>query len=107
MLRMPFEFPDGDRFPIHVSELGSGGLRLSDQGHTLMHISYDHDIDSFLEGTRGQLIERTMAETGLEWDGDAFCVDTPIDRLPDAIFRLGQVLTRVYDLIALPSVVLC
>ena len=100
MLRTHFEFPDGDRFPIHVSELGAGGLRLSDQGHTLMHISYDHDIDSFLEGTRGQLIERTMAETGLEWDGDggAFCVDTPIDRLPDAIFRLGQALTRVYDL---------
>ncbi len=100
MLRTHFEFPDGDRFPIHVSELGAGGLRLSDQGHTLMHISYDHDIDSFLEGTRGQLIERTMAETGLEWDGDggAFCVDTPIDRLPEAIFRLGQALTRVYDL---------
>ena len=98
MLRTHFEFPDGDRFPIHVSELGAGGLRLSDQGHTLMHISYDHDIDSFLEGTRGQLIERTMAETGLEWDGGAFCLDTPIDRLPEAIFRFGQALTRVYDL---------
>ena len=98
MLRTHFEFPDGDRFPIHVSELGAGGLRLSDYGHTLMHISYDHDVDSFLEGTRGQLIERTMAETGLEWDGGAFCVDTPIDRLPEAIFRFGQALTRVYDL---------
>ena len=98
MLRTHFEFPDGDRFPIHVSELGAGGLRLSDHGHTLMHISYDHDVDSFLEGTRGQLIERTMAETGLEWDGGAFCFDSPIERLPEAIFRFGQALTRVYDL---------
>ena len=98
MLRTHFEFPDGDRFPIHVSELGTGGLRLSDRGHTLMHISYDHDIDSFLEDTRAHLLERTMAETGLEWDGGAFRFDTSIERLPEAIFRFGQALTRVYDL---------
>ena len=30
MLRTPFEFPDGDRFPIHVSETGTGAVRLSD-----------------------------------------------------------------------------
>ena len=53
MLRTHFEFPDGDRFPIHVSEARTGGVRLSDQGHTLMHVRYDHDIDSFLAGTRG------------------------------------------------------
>ena len=98
MLRTHFEFPDGDSFPIHVSELGTGGLRLSDQGHTLMQISYDHDIDSFLKGTRGQLIERAMAEADIAWDGGTFHFDTPIGRLPEAIFRFGQALTRVYDL---------
>ncbi len=98
LLRTHFEFPDGDQFPIHVSEVGSGGLRLSDYGHTLMHISYDHDIDSFLEATRGQLLERTMSEAGLHWDGGAFYIDTPLDRLPEAIFRFGQALTRIYDL---------
>ena len=58
MLRTHFEFPDGDRFPIHLSETGIGGLRLSDRGHTLMHISYDHDVDVFLDGTRGRMLER-------------------------------------------------
>lgn len=100
MLRTHFEFPDGDRYPIHLSEAGSGGLRLSDRGHTLMHISYEHDIDSFLDGTRGMLLERIMGETGLNWDGDsgAFCLDTPSERLPEALFSFGQALTRVYDL---------
>ena len=100
MLRTHFAFPDGDRLPIHVSEAASGGLRLSDRGHTLMHISYEHDVDSFLDGTRGMILERIMDETGLCWDGDrgVLCVDTAPERLPETIFAFGQALTRVYDL---------
>ncbi len=100
MLRTHFEFPDGDRYPIHLSEAASGGFRLSDRGHTLMHISYEHDIDSFMDGTRGMLLERIMGETGLGWDGEggALCLDTAPERLPEAIFNFGQALTRVYDL---------
>ena len=100
MLRTRFGFPDGDRMPIHLSESSSGSLRLSDRGHTLMRISYDHDIDSFMDGTRGMILERIMGETGLSWDGDGggFCFDTAPERLPDAIFTFGQALTRVYSL---------
>ncbi len=98
MLRTHFEFPDGDRFPIHVSEAGTGGIRLSDSGHTLTHLSYDHDIDSFLEGARGELLERIVGETGIKQDGGVFHVDVPIEHLPEAIFRFGQALTRIHDL---------
>ena len=98
LLRTHFEYPDGDRFPIHVSETGIGGVRLSDRGHTLMHISYDHDVDAFLEGTRGQMLERIVDEAGLERDGGVFRLDTSVDGLPEAVFRFGQALTRVHDL---------
>ena len=57
-LQADFEFPDGDRYPIYLSE-APGGVRLSDRGDTLMRISYDHDIDAFLAGSRGQLIEHS------------------------------------------------
>ena len=98
MVRTHFEFPDGDRYPIHLSARSCGGLRLSDHGHTLMHMSYEHDVDMFMDGTRGLLLERIMAESGLKWDSSAFCLDTTLDGLPGAIFRFGQSLTRVYDL---------
>ena len=98
MLRTHFCFPDGDGYPFHLAEAPSGGLRLSDCGHTLMHISYEHDIDSFLSGTRGMLLERIIDESGIHHDSGVFSVDTSVDRLPEAIFRLGQALTRVYDL---------
>ena len=98
MLRTHFAFPDGDRYPIHLSQAASGGLRLSDRGHTLMHISYEHDIDAYMDGTRGMLMERIMGESGLQWDGGAFSLDTSPERLPEAIFNFGQALTRIYDL---------
>ena len=98
MLHTHFRFPDGDGYPIHLCQAPSGGLRLSDRGHTLMHLSYEHDIDMFMDGSRAMLIERIMGESGLQWDGGAFCLDTAPERLPEALFRFGQALTRVYDL---------
>lgn len=103
MVRTPFAFPDGDRYPIHISEAPSGRLCLSDRGHTLMHISYEHDIDSYLAGARGKLLERVMGESGLRWDGSALCHDTNIEHLPEAVFAFGQALTRVYDLTMLEA----
>ena len=98
MLRTEFTFPDGDAFPFHVSEIPAGGVRLSDLGHTLMHISYDHEIDAFLQGTRGMLLERILAESDVSLDGGSFYIDAPLTQLPKAIFGLGQTLTRIYDL---------
>ena len=98
MLRTHFMFPDGDGYPFHLSEAPAGGLRLSDHGHTLMHISYEHDIDSFLDGTRGMLLERIVSEGGIVQDGGVFFLDTSAEGLPEAIFAFGQALTRIYDL---------
>ena len=98
MLRTHFEFPDGDSYPFYLSEAPSGGLRLSDRGHTLMHISYEHDVDSFLDGTRGMLMERITSETGLVREDGTFHLETSAERLPEAIFTFGQALTRIYDL---------
>ncbi len=100
MLRTHFAFPDGDGYPFHLTSAPSGGLRLSDHGHTLMHISYDHDVDLFLAGTRGLLLERIVTETGICYEDEdgAFYVDTSHEGLPEAVFRFGQALTRIYDL---------
>ncbi len=102
MLHTHFEFPDGDNFPIYVAASG-GGVRLSDRGHTLMHISYDHDIDAFLKGSRGQMLERVVNEAGVEWDKGVFNLDTTAEELPEAIFRFCQAITGVYDLTKNPD----
>ena len=63
-----------------------------------MHISYEHDIDSFLTGTRGALLERIVGENDLRHEDGVFYAETTPERLPEAIFQFGQALTRVYDL---------
>lgn len=98
VVRTHFAFPDGDGYPFHLTQAPAGGLRLTDRGHTLMHISYEHDLDAFLAGTRGMLLERIISESDVHHDNGVFSVDAPADQLPEAIFRLGQALTRVYDL---------
>ena len=97
VLAADFEFPDGDRYPIYLSECPDG-IRLSDRGDTLMRISYHHDVDAFPAGDCGTLTERILAEEGVDQDGGVFYLDAPIDRLSDAVLCYGRALTRIYDL---------
>ena len=98
MLRTRFIFPDGDGYPIHLLEAPGGGVRLSDRGHTLMHISYEHDIDTLLEGPSRALMDRVLGESGVAYDDGAFYIDTAPEQIPTAVFALGQAITRVYQI---------
>ncbi len=100
LLETPFAYPDGDRYPLYLTETHTGGVRVSDAGHTLMHLSYENDIDKFFEGTRQFLFEQVLKEQGVEYDEEAgeFYVEVPVDQLSEAAFRLGQALTRIHDL---------
>jgi len=103
MVETPFAFPDGDRYPLYVRPTQTGGLRVSDGGHTFMHLSYETEVDALRKGTRGRLLERIISETGIHEEGGEFYVETSLDGLADAIFRLGQALTQVHDLVFLTA----
>ena len=98
MLESPFTFPDGDHYPIYLSETPSGGVKLSDRGHTLMHVSYDHDVDSFYEGAHASLREQIVRESGIDEEDGIFSLETPPDQVTAALFRFGQALTKIHDL---------
>lgn len=100
LLETPFAYPDGDQYPIYLTETGTGGLRVSDGGHTLMHLSYENDVDKFFEGSRSILLNQIIAEQGISYDGDIgqFYLECAPAKLSEAAFRLGQAITRVYDL---------
>ena len=98
MLESPFTFPDGDHYSIYLTETSSAGVKLSDRGHTLMHVSYEHDVDSFYEGARATLREQIVRESGIDEEDGIFSIETLPDQVATALFRFGQALTRIHDL---------
>ena len=77
----------------------SGGiLRLTDMGHTLMHLSYENDIDKLRDGTRGKLFEQIKSETFIEEISGALFIDTDPANLVVSLFRMGQAITKINDL---------
>ena len=100
LLSTPFTFPDGDGYSLYLSETTTGGLRISDGGSTLMHLSYENDLTGYLTGGRSLLLERVVAEEDVSYEAETgqLFVETPAKDLARAAFRLGQAMTRVHDL---------
>lgn len=94
----PFTFSDGDAYSIYLKPLIAGGYRITDMGNTLMHLSYENDIDKFREGTRGKVFSQIISEMDLAEDCGEFYIDSPADKIGANIFQFGQALTRLHDL---------
>ena len=98
IIETPFYFPDGDMYQIYLKELGTGGFRLTDNGHTLMHLSYENDIESFYKGSRNILLENIKNELDIKEDNGEFYVDSLFQQIPENLFRFGQALTKIQDI---------
>lgn len=98
MLESPFTFPDGDHYPVYLSETASGSVKLSDRGHTLMHISYEHDVDAFYSGVRASLREQIVREYGIDEEEGVFSMEVAPSQIANALFVFGQALTKIHDL---------
>ena len=94
----PFMFGDGDYYSIYLQELPGGIVRISDRGHTMMHLSYSNDVDIFFEGTRGRILDEILAELGLREEDGEFFLDAPQTSAGPAALRFAQGLTKITDL---------
>jgi hypothetical protein len=98
IVETPFFFPDGDPYQIYLKEMPNGIIRLTDMGHTLMHLSYENEVDKFREGTRGKIFSQILSEFSINEDNGEFFVEIGINNLVMNLFQLGQGLTKIYDL---------
>lgn len=94
----PFYFSDGDPYQIFLTEIETGGFRVTDMGHTLMQMSYENDIDLLRKGTRGTLLTQIQQELGLKEDDGAFYLESTLKDISENILKLGQGITKINDL---------
>lgn len=97
----PFLFSDGDPYIVHLEERPGGVLRITDAGHTMMHLSYENDIDKFRKGTRGKILEQVLSQGEVEETDGEFYFDTTPAELSTSILRFSQTLTSINDLVFL------
>lgn len=97
-IEIPFYFPDGDPYQLYIASYSSESLVLTDLGHTMMHLSYENDIDKFTEGTRGKLFEQIQEEFGLIGTQGELLLETTENSIIRDIFKLSQAITKVWDL---------
>jgi ribosomal protein S8 len=98
LVETPFYFADGDPYQIYIKEMPGGIIRLSDMGHTMMHLSYENNVDKFREGTREKLLEQIKSENFVSENEGEFYVETTIEKLVPNLFHLSQALTKINDL---------
>jgi Domain of unknown function DUF1828 len=95
----PFTMEDGDHFTIVLQgKEGSQEWVLTDEGSTLLHLSYIMDYASLKKGTRNQVIERVLGQFGLQNREGELRLITKYSDLASAIFTFLQALTRVTDI---------
>lgn len=94
----PFIRDDGDHFNIVIRGTSDQSKWIvSDEGETLMHLSYWMDYASLKKGTRQQVIERVLGQYGVQNQEGELRLETNYKELSSAIFTFLQALTRVND----------
>jgi len=88
----PFMFDDGDHFVVVLRKDPSGWF-FTDEGHTLMHLSYS-DVETS-RGGRAKIIEESLASHGIVNNGGELRISVPDDSFGDALYSYLQGISRV------------
>ena len=96
VIHTDFTYPDGDELRI-VLKKQDGEWILTDEGHTLMWLSYD-DLNPYTE-SRKNLFARTLASNHAEDADGRICIRFKPDGINAAIHSMIQVLIQTADLI--------
>lgn len=92
-----FTFQDGDHLSIVLKRENDEWI-LSDEGHTLMHLSYHLDVNGLLQGKKGNIIEKTLSYNFISnRDGEFIHVVRNKEYGP-ALFQMIQGLMRISDI---------
>jgi hypothetical protein len=93
----PFRFEDGDHFGIVLKRIKDNQWVLTDEGSTLMHLSYWMDEDDLRSGNRHEIIQGSLSVFSVE-DRDGELMIPVLDaQFGDALFSFVQALCKVTD----------
>lgn len=96
-IEIPLFFPDGDAYQIYIKEM-NGKMRLTDMGHTLLHLSYENDIIKLIRGENKVMFYQILTKNGIKEEKGEFLIDTNLDTIGFHLSSLTKALTSIFDL---------
>lgn len=94
----PFQFDDGDKLPIILKVNQNGKSLLTDEGHTLMHLSYKIDLDSIESGTRQKIISSVLSSYSIQDSDGEFILEIEDGDYGNSLFSYIQGLIKITDI---------
>lgn len=92
----PFQFADGDSLAIVLHQIGDQWV-LTDEGHTLMHLSYSIDEQDLDRGGRGRIIDDAISAFSLDEQDGELAMQVVDDGFGEALFDYVQALLKITD----------
>lgn len=92
----PFQFADGDALAIVLRRVGQDWY-LTDEGHTLMHLSYSIDEQDLTRGGRARIIEDALSAFSIREAEGELSLAVPDEQYGDALFDYVQALLKITD----------
>lgn len=92
----PFLFEDGDNLVI-VLRRETDKWVLGDEGHTLMHLSYDLEEKDLNRGTRQKIIANALEAFSIDDAEGELRLTVPEERFGDALYNFVQGLLKITD----------
>lgn len=91
---VPLFHEDGDMVDIFVepSPLGKGYFRITDCGSTLMHLSYEYDIDT---DNKRRIFSKMLSENLVEENDGVLIADSSIEELYPSVLNFAQTAAKV------------
>jgi hypothetical protein len=93
----PFRFEDGDHLVIILKQVGDRWI-LSDEGHTIMHLTYIMEEQELQQGTRQKIISNTLSVFGIEDQSGELITQIRDEQYGDALFSFIEALIKISDL---------
>ena len=95
VVKTPFTFDDGDHLKIILRKNNKGKWSLTDEGHTLMHLTYEHiDIET---KTRQQIIEKALTMFGINNKEGELIINIGNEMYGDALYSFIQGILHISD----------
>jgi hypothetical protein len=97
LVQVPFTFMDGDHYVVILRQEGQNWI-LSDEGHTLMHLSYELREREYEAGNRRKIIDEVLTSYQIINRDGELVLPIPEGRYGDALFTFIQAITRITDM---------